>query len=261
MEIRDILKSKWSFIITIITTVIAVISLLFGPGILTRPKILLSCGAIDYKIPVQYELELLTFRMLLSPDWLQKEIRDKLSASLREFGLPEDRIKLFLELLEKEKGRTPLPKTDWKPYELNILKAVMSKLSSDLLPAFLQKYMKLPDGALFFEIDNEGWGSAKNVHVVIRLAGTAYEKPLIDSDNKLLNSVIEGSELSFDYEHIAPKSKTRGIIWYSHMKDIKDINAINILQENEISVSFDRGTVRKKFMENDFFICGRKDDK
>ena len=113
--------------------------------------------------------------------------------------------------------------------------------------------MELPDRALFFEIDNEGWGSANKPHIVIRLAGTAYKSPLIESDNKLMSSATEGSELSFDYDRIAPRSKTRGIIWYSHVKPVET------LDENEISISFDQGTVRKKFTENNFFISGNRE--
>jgi len=257
MKIRG--KSKLLYpIITAIAVIVAVLSFLWGQGILNRPKISVSCGAIDYKIPVQYEMELFTLRMLLSADELQKQIPDKISASLREYGFPEDRIKLLLTQIGKKENQALPSKIDWKPYEQNIIKVALSKLTSELFPTLLQKYMKIPEGALFFEIDNGGRGSANNTHIVIRLDGTAYQKPLIESDDKLLNSVTEGSELSFDYGRIAPKSKIRGIIWYSHIKDIKAADAV---RENEISVSFDQGTVRKKFKENEFFISGSKDNK
>ena len=253
MIIRNILKSNLFY--TIIGVVIGAVVLLVGQGILIRPKISVSCGAIDYKIPVQYQMEIFSWKILMSPNELQKEITDKISASLREYGFPEDRIKLFLTQIEKKENQAPSSKPDWKQYEQNIIKAALSKVTAELLPATLQKYMELPDGALFFEIDNEGWVSANNPHIVIRLAGTVYKKPLIDSDNKLINSVTEGSELFFDYDRIAPKSKTRGIIWYSHIKTVET------LKENEISVSFDRGTVRKKFKEDNFLISGSKDNK
>lgn len=252
MIIWNIIKSKLLY--TILGVVIATVVSLWGQGILIRPKISVSCGAIDYKIPVQYRMEVLSWKMMMSPNGLAKQFRDKISASLREYGFPEDRIKLFLTTLETKTDQAPSPKPVWKPYEQNIIKAAIAKLTAELLPAVLQKYMELPDGALFFQIDNDGWASANNPHIVIRLAGTTYKSPLIESDNKLISSATEGSELSFDYDRIAPRSKTKGIIWYSHVKP-----PVETLDENEISISFDRGTVRKKFSENKFFISGSKE--
>ena len=246
MKIQNILRSNLFY--TIIGVVIGAVILLVGQGILIRPKISVSGGAIDYKIPVEYHIELFMFRMLMSPEELVKQIIDKISASLRQYGIPEDRIKLFLTTLEKKPNQAPSSKPDWKPYEQNIIKAAMAKVMAEVFPPVVQKYMEIPDGALFFEIDNEGCVSANKPHIVIRLAGTAYRSPLIESDNKLISSVTEGSELSFDYDRIAPRSKTRGIIWYSHVKPVE--TPAETLDENEISISFDQGTIRKRFAEN-----------
>jgi hypothetical protein len=233
--------------------IIAAVGVLWGQGILLKPKISISCGAINYNIPAQYTMEVFSWKMMMSPEELQKEIATKILVSLREHGFSEDRIKLFLSTTDKSKKQVSPSKADWKPYEQNIIKAAISKVQSELLPTVLQKYMELPDGALFFEIANTGWVSANNPHVIIRLAGSSYKKPLIESDNRLSRSVTDGSELSFDFDRIAPGSKTKGIIWYSHVKQVETLSS------NEISVSFDQGTVRKQFTENNFMISNSRE--
>ncbi|OPY79672.1 MAG: hypothetical protein A4E64_00316 [Syntrophorhabdus sp. PtaU1.Bin058] len=249
--IVNIMKSK--VVYPTIGLLIAIVGLLWGQGFLLRPKVSISCGAIDYNIPAQYQIEILSWKMMMSPEELQKEIVEKLSSALRERGLSEGRIKLAISTLQKKDKKEGSSKVEWKPYEQNIIKAAVSKMNAEFMPTVLQKYMELPDGALFFEIDNDGCISAGNPHIVIRLAGTVYKKPLVDSDNKITGSVTEGSVLSFDLDRIAPGSKTRGIIWYSH------INMSETLRSNEISISFDRGTVRKQFSENKFFMSSRKE--
>jgi hypothetical protein len=191
-------------------------------------------------------MEILAWKMMQSPEELLKQIVEKISVLLRERGFSEDKIKLLLSTIQKGNKQASSSKADWKPYEQNIIKSVISKVNAELTPVFLQKFMELPDGALFFEIYNTGWVSANNPHIVIRLAGSVYRKPLVKSDNKLSSSVTEGSELSFDFDRIAPGSKTTGIIWYSNIKPVESLKDNEI---NEISVSFDRGTVRKEFKE------------
>ena len=254
MMIPKIAKSK--FFYPTLGLIIAAIGLLGGQGLLLRPQISISCGAINYDIPFQYRMEILAWKMMQSPEELLKQIVEKISVLLRERGFSEDKIKLLLSTIQKGNKQASSSKADWKPYEQNIIKSVISKVNAELTPVFLQKFMELPDGALFFEIYNTGWVSANNPHIVIRLAGSVYRKPLVKSDNKLSSSVTEGSELSFDFDRIAPGSKTKGIIWYSNMKPVESLKDREI---NEISVSFDRGTVRKQFQENSILMSSSKE--
>jgi hypothetical protein len=258
MMIRKIAKSK--FFYPTVGLIIAAIGLLWGQGSLLRPKISISCGAINYDIPLQYRMEIMTWKMMQSPEELWKKFLEKISVLLREHGFSEDKIKLLVSMIEKGNKQASSSKADWKPYEQNIIKYVISRVNAELTPAFLQKFMELPDGALFFEIYNTGWVSANNPHIVIRLAGSVYKKPLVESENKLSSSVTEGSELSFDFDRIAPGSKTKGIIWYSNMKPVESLKDREINREiNEISVSFDRGTVRKQFQENSILMSSSKE--
>src|SRR4030042_5401016 len=179
---RTVTKSKIFY--PTLGLIIAIVGLLWGQGLLIKPKVSISCGAINYNIPAQYQMEIFSWKMMMSPEELQKEIVEKLSASLREHGFSEERIKLFLSTIEKKNKQEASSKVDWKPYEQNIIKAAVSKMNAELLPVVMQKYMELPDGALFFEIDNNGWVSANNPHVVIRLAGAAFKKHVVCREQK-----------------------------------------------------------------------------
>lgn len=184
----------------------------------------------------------------MSPEDLEKEIKNKMTTYLREYGFPEDKIKLIVEkMASKKKDESLDSKMQWKPYEENIIKAVIAKINAEVNTNTTMKSLQLPDAAVFFEINNTGFASAHNAHIVIRLRGSAYNV-LINSENKLTDSVEKGPELSFDYEHIAPNSKIKCIVWYSH------VYTIETLEDNVISVSFDGGTVKQKFSEDDFYI-------
>lgn len=235
------LKESKSFY-AVVAVVLTSLAFLFGQGILMKPKVSISCGAIDYKIPAKYQMELFTWKMMMLSEDLAKQIPAKIASLLREYGFPEEKIKLVIENLQK-KGGKPID-LHLKLNEENIIKAVVAKLNAELLPETMMKSLQLPDAALFFEIKNSGLAPARNAHIVIRLNGTAYNVEK-DSENKLKDSVEKGSELTFDYEQIAPDSKIKGIVWYSHVK------TVDTLESNNISVSFDSGTVKKTFKEND----------
>jgi hypothetical protein len=192
-------------------------------------------------------MEVFSWKIMMSPEEVAKQLEENIKTSLREYGFSEDKIKSVMSTLIK-KDKSPNAKVEWKPYEQNQIKAALAKAQAKLLPDMMKKYLDIPDAALFFEIDNDGLASATNAHVTIRLNGSVYGKPSVESDNKLIHSVQEGSELSFDYDRIAPHSKTRGIIWYSHIK------SSDTLSKNDITVSFDQDTVHTGFVENSFFM-------
>lgn len=251
MKTTGILKSPIFW--TIIGVIVALGIFIFGEGIILRPRISISSGAIDYKIPMQYQMEIMQWKMLMSAEEIQKQLTNEITTSLRKHGFAEDRITLLLTAL----GKKPVPKVDWKPNEQYIIRVVIAEVTARFLPAWMQKAFDIPSGALFFEIENRGWASAKDPHIVIRLGGSsAYGKPHIESDNKILNLVVEGAGLSFDCDRIAPGSKTKGIIWYSHAPSDEALSNETLSNENEISMSYDQGTVHKKFPENEFFISG-----
>ncbi len=244
--IINILKSKLFY--SVLGLIILIAGFLWGHGILIKPNILISCGAIDYKIPAEYQMQVFTWKMMMSPEEIAKKALENITTSLREYGFSEDKIKLVLSTLETKKDQSQDVKVKWKPYEQKIIIAAIAKANAKLLPEMVKKYLDIPDAALFFEVNNDGWASANNAHITIRLDGSVYGKPSVESDNKLIHSVEQGSELSYDYERIARHSKTRGIIWYSHVKPV------DTLSNNEIIISFDGDTVRKKVVENDFFV-------
>lgn len=231
----------------ILGVIITALVFLFGQGIIMKPRILVSYGAIDYKIPVKYQMELLQWRMMLVAEDLAKETMNKMKALLREYGFSEDKIELIITALTKKEGKSTDIKLDLKLNEQNIIKKILAKINSELLTEAMMKSFELPNGALFFEINNNGFASARNAHIKIILSGKAYNV-LIDSENKLKDSVETGSELSFDYEQIAPNSKIKGIVWFSPGK------IDETLEENVISVSFDGGTIRTKFSVDKFYL-------
>ena len=251
MKVLSILKSKLFYVV--IGLVIAAAGLLWGQGILIKPKVVISCGAIDYKIPAEYQMEVFSWKIMMSPEEVAKQLEENVKTSLKEYGFADDKIKSVMSILVK-KDKLPNTKVEWRPYEQNQIKAALAKAQAKLLPDIMKKYLDIPDAALFFEIDNNGLASATNAHVIVRLNGSVYGKPSVESDNKLIHSVQEGSELSFDYDRLAPHSKTRGIIWYSH------ITSGDTLSKNGITVSFDQDTVHKDFAEDSFFMsdAGKK---
>lgn len=235
--------------------ILALIVFLFGSGFLMKPKLSISCGAIDYKIPYQYQMELMTWKMMMIAPDLEKELINKINSLLKEYGLTADKVKIIMERLTKKDktSEANLKSLKLTPSEQNIVKSVVAKASAEVLPETMMKSLELPDAALMFEINNTGFTSARNAHIVVNLDGTAYSVTKND-ENKLKESVEKGSVLSFDYDQIAPKSKVKVVVTYSHvaMPDSKfDKSLITVTCENA-------GTVRQKYSEDDFYISKQR---
>lgn len=230
--------------------VLAAIVFLFGQGFLIKPKLSISCGAINYKIPFQYQMELFTWKMMMIAPEVERNIMDKMPILFKEYGLTDDKIKIIMDgMAKKDKtSEAALKSLNLKPNEQNIVKSVFAKLSAQVLPETMMKGLQLPDAALMFEINNTGLASARNAHIVVNLNGTAYSVTKND-ENKLKESVEKGSVLSFDYDQIAPKSKVKVVVTYSHV-----IISDDTFDKNLISVTYDGGKESQKYSEDDFYI-------
>src|SRR6266699_447432 len=69
---------------------------LFGPGILIKPKISISCGAVDSRIPSKFKMELMSTKIgLLAPE-MAVAVTNSMTAHLREYGFSDSRIQYAL---------------------------------------------------------------------------------------------------------------------------------------------------------------------
>jgi hypothetical protein len=242
--IRFIKDYRW--IATWIIAVMAVVVFFVEPGFLTKPKVSISCGAIDIKIPAKLQMELGMMKMMTLSEELQKTIFKEFKSILEEQGLSNPKIDLIVKSMNNKTGKDIKEDITLLPHEENIIKMALAKSVSHI-SSNLTKSLNMPDAVLFFEITNTGWTGAKNVHIIIKVDGVPYNV-IVDSDNKLIEKNIESSPLSLDYVTLAPNSKTKGIIWFNF------IDSKRTIVGNEIVVSFDQGTVRQEFSVDEFYL-------
>jgi len=227
----------------ILLVLVAVLGLCYGTGWFNKPKIGVSCGAIDLGVPAKQMIEITMIRFSLSTEDAQKKWRADLPKCLRDYGMSEDKIALILKDVEKGEAKSTLKLT---PTEEKIVRAAFGKASVHLMESMGKEFV-IPNAVLFFEIDNTGRAAASKPHIVIRVNGSIYNHT-VDSDNKILDKEQTGNELTFDLQSIAPGSKTKGIVWLC-ASDEKGSP-----QKNEVTVSHDSGTVRQDFHVDDFYL-------
>lgn len=244
-SIKKINKKIWIFL-SIFSIIISILTFLFGPGILNKPKIVLVCGSSKYEIPLGFKMQNFILKLMMAPEELETKMFNELESTLKKYGFDEKKAKLVIDIMKKkdmEEGK----KLNFKKHEINIIQLALSEISAEFIPKIFNERFDVPEGVLFFEIINNGKKAAHKVHISVKLKGSIYGQPSIESDAKLVNSFSEKSEISYECEILPPKSKIRGIIWYS------PIVSINNRETHEIIVSFEEGSISQKIKENDIF--------
>ena len=253
-SIKAYFKKKWmpirkyrKTIGKIMVVLITIIALLYGQGLLLKPKIVISCGAIDLRIPPSLSMTYMMMQLLTFSKDVKEEIGAQLDKKLREYGLTNEKIDIVIDYWPKiNEGKASLTDIDLEDHEKNILwMALLDSLQGSA--SSLASKSLIPDAVLFFEVANSGRISAKKAHIIVRLAGSPYDSK-IDSDNKILFSECSTGQFVCDLESIAPKSSTKGILWFN-----KSGNRV----ENQIVITYEQGTTRQKF-EVDKFYLSRK---
>lgn len=238
-------RSKITNLIAVGMFILAVLGFLFGPGVLNKPPkpcIHISCGAISLGVPAKQMLEIIFMKFTMMGEDLKRQIDAALPQALKDCGLEEEKIALIIEVA---KGSAPKSALQLTPREEKITLAAYGKVMADLTESMKNEF-KIPDAVLFFEIDNTGRAGAKDPRIVVRVNGDIYDKKIY-SDNRVLNEEKKDDEVLIDLSAIAPASKTTGIIWFSS-------SANKPSQRNEITVSYETGTVRQSFRVNDFYL-------
>jgi len=230
-------------LLALLPIIIMFAGLLYGNGVFNRPKIEVSCGAIDLRVPAKQAMEIMMIRFSLSAEDKQKEFNAAFPKCLRDYGLSEEKIALIMRDMDTADGKLTVK---LRPAEERIFRAAMGKASVHLMES-MAKELVIPDAVLFFEIDNTGRAVASKPHIVVRVNGRIYNHT-VDSDNKVLNTEQTGNQLSIDLQSIAPKSKTKGIVWL-YASDAKGSS-----ERNEVTVSHDSGTARREFHVDDFYL-------
>jgi hypothetical protein len=236
MKTRDILRDNGSRVFAAASLVVAIMALLWGSGVLSKPKLLLSSGAIYLRIPAKITLELSAVRLMTQAPTMEEEFSTVFTETLKGAGMSEERI------AEVQEADAVLD-----PDEERLVNAAAAKAMAGL-QGVIADSMKIPSSILFFEIRNEGAVSAKDVHVVIKLKGRPLDLRL-ETDNKLLSQESRGSEYYLDFAAVAPRSLTKGIVWYSGVDP--DGTAA---RQNAISISYEHDTIRQNVPEDTFFV-------
>lgn len=240
-----------SFLVGFISGCILLLSFLFGQGILVKPKISIICGSSSYKVPFKLEMQNFILKLMFTPEDLEAKILKELEKTLKKYGLDEKKVKLIINATKekKEKKRTELK---LKPYEENIVMLATSEVSTTFIPSVFNEIFDFPKGVLFFEVSNKGRKSAHKVHLKVRLNGSIYGEPQIEGDPKLISSSIEKNEISYDYENLPPRSRIKGVIWYSPPIFSPD-KIPQKREEHQIIVTFEEGSISKKVVERDIW--------
>jgi len=250
------LSLHWKYIVPII---LAIIVLFFGNAILLKPRIKVQCGAISLRTPAKYIMELAMIRlMLVTEDIGNKYIKDFVK-ELKNLGFPEEKIDYVVQKLKTRNKKNEMEinkktsEIDLEPHEEMMIKIALAKAASNVGIQGILKAYDIPTGVLFFDITNSGLADAKNTHIVVRLKGSYYNM-IIDTDNQLINKKIMGNRIEIDLKALTPKSRTKGIIWYKPSGDLLTTEELKALSFNEITVTYENGTVRKEFKEEEFFL-------
>ncbi len=246
-SVATVVRRHWKGIGVITSIIIAVAALLFGQGILLRPHISILCGAIDLRIPPNIMMQNLTMQLLMYSKDMKNTMAEKLAKNLQEYGMDSDKIDMIVSAWQKEgEEKISLSDLPLESHEKSILWSAFMDAQRGTVDSFGTK-MRMPDAVLFFEITNSGRTSAKNAHIVIRLAGTPYESK-VDSDNKVVSTDVSTGQFLCDLESIAPGSSTKGIVWFN--KSGRQVS----LEQNQIVVTYDQGTARRQFAVDKFYL-------
>lgn len=173
----------------------------------------------------------------VTPDTNGGKCNKRLMRDLREAGLSQDRIDQIVGV------RTNSPELSAREY--GIVANSLGKAVAAFQDEHLKNMFVMPDAAMFFEVRNEGSRAAKNAHLVVRIEGEIYEA-LFDSDNKWASSAGDQGQKIYEIDTLAPKSRTKGIIWYSHVFSKTPIYT------NEVTLTCDSGTTTRAFTEGNF---------
>lgn len=246
-RVSTLVRRHWKSIVVITTAIIAIAVFLFGQGILLRPHISISCGAIDLRIPPSLMMQNLTMQLLMYSKDMKETMAEKLAKNLQEYGMASDKIDMIVSAWKKE-GDEQISLTDLplESHEKSILWSAFMDAQRGTVDSFGPK-MRMPDAVLFFDIENSGRTSANNAHIVVRLAGAPYDSKL-DSDNKVISTDVSTGQFLCDLESIAPGSSTKGIVWFNKIG--KQVS----LEQNQIVVTYDRGTARRHFEVDRFYL-------
>lgn len=247
MNFLKSIKKNDKIIYIFFSIIFPILTFLFGPGILNRPKIVLVCGSLNYETPFGFKMQNFILKFMMTSEELETKMFKELESTLKKYGFDEKKAKSVIDVMKKkdiEEGK----KLNFKKHEINIIQLALSEISGEFIPKIFNEIFDIPEGVLFFEIINNGKKAAHKVHISVKLNGSIYGHPSIESDTKLVNSFSEKSEIVYECEILPPKSKIRGIIWYSPIVSIN-----NNRETHEIVVSFEEGSISQKIKENDIF--------
>lgn len=246
-RLRTRARSHWKAFVLLVSAIIAIAALLFGQGILLRPQIAISCGAIDLRIPPRLMMQNMMMQLFMYSEDAKDTIADNMGKNLREYGMSPDKIDMVLNEWRKEgEGTISFTGLPLESHEKTMLWSAFVEAQQGVAEHFGDK-ARMPDAVLFFEVANSGRTSAKNVHIVVRLAGAPYESKL-DSDNKVVSTDVSTGQFLCDLESISPGSTTRGIVWFN--KSGRQVS----LEQNQIVVTYDQGTARRQFAVDKFYL-------
>lgn len=249
MKVKKTLK----FILKVIGTIILIIGLLYGHGILMKPRIEIACGAVDLAVTAKLKADLMFLSLLFAKQEIAERITNDFAKYLEEFGMSQEKIKLIIDKDNKKKakleeGKQYITESDLnlEPHEERIVMAAISKAMQGSTVAMAEQF-SVPDSAAFFQVKNIGRTDAIDVHVVIRLNGK-FVSDRIDSQNPIISKIAEGNKYEVNLKALSPGAKLKGMIWYERLRNK------TLFETNSISVAYKDGLKEAKFEENIFVI-------
>jgi hypothetical protein len=248
------IEEHWKLALTLFGTVIAILGFLFGSGVYLRPRLTVTCTAVSLGIPPSQKMELMMFRMQMMAPEFQNDIASEMGKGLRSYGMREERIRAIIkDVLATEnmsKTTTPSQRLATTRAEDLQVQAALSKAMGSLVTT-MGEWFRIPDGVLFFQVRNSGNRSAHNVHVVVRMKTTPYDVR-VDTDNRFTKKIDDTQNVVVDLDAVAPDSTTDGLVYYMSSGSVP--KETPLISKDEISVSYEYGTIRKEFSEETFVV-------
>lgn len=244
------MKKKW--IITIIgVLVIPTLVLLFGQGMLNKPKIIIQSGSVNLKIPEKIQANYFLFKMVFMAQDMVNGIFDNLDKNLRELGFPENKLLLIKQSINANlknkvivapiKVENLTKNIDLKPNEERMLLAAIMNMQT-MGQAFNQSF--LPSRILIFRVTNKGRRDAEDVYIKINMNGGYIDSEIKSEDNVKSKKSIDNNNYEIILDKLSPAGSVSGYIWY-------DASFSNDIDNNKIVVIYKNGKKEVEFGEGE----------
>jgi len=240
-------RSAGRLAVIIVPWVLLAAQALWGQGWLLNPKMRIEQAAVELDVPPEYQLELMMLRMLFSEHTINQRMASDLAEDISRLGVPKERaIQITNSMVDKaETGVAGMPDVHLTDLESRIVQAAASHMMTSGWMKDMWAGLEVPQGVLFFTVENTGHKAASEVLVKVQADGTPLNAR-IDSEATYERS-DDSNMISLRFQRFPPGAKVRGTVWYASAPIVK-------YERNVISVAHESGTLRTEVKPKDFLV-------